>query len=276
MSHTPEDQLIQAKKSLGIHDVVVLCGSMRFAEQMAEVAIEESVAGALVLKPDCNMKVPHPLWADPATAEEVKLRLDSQHQQKILLADRVVVVGSYIGDSTRSEIAYARRLGKPIRFTDPEIDYMHALASTGLPSGEAVHTKPETVFYTADVVVINPSDRVLLVERGEDPYRGMNALPGGHVDTGETSRQAAVRELFEETGVRVLPGQLTQVGVFDRPRRDPRGRYVSVAYAVVLDSSVPVRAGDDARLASWWPLDSLPDLAFDHREIISAVAPAAS
>lgn len=119
---SPEEKLADGKSRLGIRDVVVLCGSMRFAEEMAEAAIVESVAGALVLKPDCNMKLPHPLWSDPVEAEALKVRLDGQHRQKIRLADRVLVVGSYIGSSTTAEIAYARELGKPIRFTHPEVD----------------------------------------------------------------------------------------------------------------------------------------------------------
>lgn len=120
---TPEESLADAKARLGIHDVVVLCGSMRFAEQMTEVAVEESVLrGSLVLKPDCNMKLAHRLWADPVQAEALKARLDDQHRQKIRLAHRVIVVGDYIGDSTRAEIAYARELGKPIRFTYPDVD----------------------------------------------------------------------------------------------------------------------------------------------------------
>lgn len=122
-SLTPEEKLADGKARLGINDVVVLCGSMRNADLMTEVAIEESVLrGAIVLKPDCNMKVPHPLWADPVEAEALKVRLDDQHKQKIRLADRVIVVGDYIGDSTRSEIAYARELGRPVRFTHPEVD----------------------------------------------------------------------------------------------------------------------------------------------------------
>lgn len=120
---SPEEKLADGKKALGIHDVVVLCGSMRFAEEMTEVAIEESVLrGSLVLKPDCNMKRPHRLWSNPVKAEALKLRLDDQHRQKIRLADRVIVVGDYIGDSTRLEIAYARALGKPVRFTHPDVD----------------------------------------------------------------------------------------------------------------------------------------------------------
>lgn len=119
---SPERMLEHAKRLLGIRDVVVLCGSMRFASLMSEVAITESVAGALVLKPDCNMKLDHPLWSDPDAAEALKERLDEQHQQKIRLADRVIVVGDYVGKSTRSEIEYARSINKPIRFTHPQID----------------------------------------------------------------------------------------------------------------------------------------------------------
>lgn len=120
---TAEEKLAEAKKALGIRDVVVLCGSMRFAGLMAEVAVRESVLhGSLVLKPDCNMKIAHPLWADPAEAEALKIQLDDQHRQKIRLADRVLVVGDYIGGSTRAEIAYARSLGKPLEFTHPEVD----------------------------------------------------------------------------------------------------------------------------------------------------------
>jgi hypothetical protein len=138
-----EEKLADAKERLGIRDVVVLCGSMRFADQMAEVAIVESVGGAdggaLVLKPDCNLKHPHPLWADPSQAEALKARLDDQHRQKIRLADRVIVVGDYIGDSTRGEIAYARELGKPVTFTDPTIAGQY-----GADRGEITmsHTNP--------------------------------------------------------------------------------------------------------------------------------------
>lgn len=118
---SPEEKLTNAMRRLGIHDVVVLCGSMRFADQMAQVAITESVYGALVLKPDCNMKLPHRLWADPVEAEAIKVRLDDQHRQKIRLAHRVIVVGDYAGDSTRAEIAYARELGKPVIFLDSRL-----------------------------------------------------------------------------------------------------------------------------------------------------------
>lgn len=128
----------------------------------------------------------------------------------------------------------------------------------------------ETIRFTADVVVTTTDNRVLLIERGWPPYVGQWALPGGHVDFGETSRQAAARELAEETGVHAAPDELTQVGVFDAPDRDPRGRYVTVAYRLTVISTLPIEAGDDAVRAEWWPLDALPPLAFDHADIIRA------
>ncbi|WP_326768847.1 NUDIX hydrolase [Streptomyces sp. NBC_01591] len=127
----------------------------------------------------------------------------------------------------------------------------------------------ETIRYTADVVAMTPDGHVLLIERGWDPYEGHWALPGGHIDIREESRPAAVRELFEETRVRVDPGDLRQIGVWDAPGRDPRGRYVTVAYAVMVPADTVAQAGDDARTARWWPLDDVPErLAFDHADIL--------
>lgn len=128
----------------------------------------------------------------------------------------------------------------------------------------------ETIRYTADTVVTTTDGYVLLIERGWDPFKGQWALPGGHVDPGETSRDAAARELAEEAGVHAAPEELTQIGVFDLPGRDPRGRYVTVAYHLPVIPGTIVEAGDDATLAQWWPLNALPDLAFDHADIIAA------
>jgi len=135
----------------------------------------------------------------------------------------------------------------------------------------------ERPFYTADVVAVTPDGRVLLIQRGWDPFEGAWALPGGHVDAGETALDAAVRELAEETGVRVAGTDLTLVGVFDRPGRDPRGRYVTVAYTVTVPAGTTARAGDDAVDVLWVPLgapaEGLPAdsaLAFDHAEILTA------
>ncbi|MGW1534447.1 hypothetical protein [Streptomyces aureus] len=101
--------------------IVVLCGSTQFWEQLAEANLYETAAGHIVLAPGCNMKEPHPLWQNPGQAERLKNQLDYLHHRKIDLADEVLVVnpGGYIGESTRREIAYAASLGKPIRYTHP-------------------------------------------------------------------------------------------------------------------------------------------------------------
>jgi 8-oxo-dGTP diphosphatase len=127
---------------------------------------------------------------------------------------------------------------------------------------------PEKVFYTADVVCIRGGS-VLLIKRGWPPHEGAWALPGGHVDAGETSRTAAARELQEETGVQVDPEDLDLVGVYDAPGRDPRGRYVSVAYTVEVPADTVARAGDDAADTQWVLLGTPGELAFDHNAIVA-------
>lgn len=101
---------------------VTICGSTRFWDLMAEVECALTWRGYIVLRPGCNMKKPHPLWADPAQAEAGKARLDALHRDKIAASDWVIVVGDYIGDSTRSEIKYAKSLGTPIHYTHPQAD----------------------------------------------------------------------------------------------------------------------------------------------------------
>lgn len=119
---SPEEKLADAKARLGIPTIVVICGSTRFMPEMVEADVLETAAGKIVVKPGCNMKVPHSLWADRVEAEALKASLDDLHRAKIRLADEVLVVGDYIGDSTRAEIAYAREIGKPVRFTHPQVD----------------------------------------------------------------------------------------------------------------------------------------------------------
>ncbi|MBQ0887547.1 hypothetical protein KBZ94_21865 [Streptomyces sp. RM72] len=119
---TPEGKLAAAKKLLGLPRIVVVCGSTRFMTEMNEADVRETMAGKIVVKPGIDMKSPHALRSDPVEAEALKTRLGDLHRAKIRLADEVLIVGDYIGDSTRAEIAYARSLGKPLRFTHPEVD----------------------------------------------------------------------------------------------------------------------------------------------------------
>jgi len=97
---------------------VTLCGSTKFWAEFAEVNLRETAEGRIVMAPGCNMKVAHPAWGDPGTVEALKVRLDALHFAKIRAAHVVVVVSDatgYIGKSTHREIAYALRLGLPVR-----------------------------------------------------------------------------------------------------------------------------------------------------------------
>lgn len=123
---------------------------------------------------------------------------------------------------------------------------------------------------TADSVILAPDAEgeywVLLVRRGNDPFKGMWALPGGFMDMDETLEQCARRELKEETGVDV-PVRFEELGSFSTVDRDPRGRTVTVAFLAVIPMA-EARGGDDAADAQWFPLNALPPLAFDHEEIM--------
>jgi 8-oxo-dGTP diphosphatase len=123
---------------------------------------------------------------------------------------------------------------------------------------------------TVDVVALvasAPAPRVLLVQRGNPPFAGSWALPGGFVEEGERVVDAAPRELVEETGLQA--GALELLGVYDTPGRDPRGWTVSVVYLARPPSETPVAGGDDASDARWFSVDALPELAFDHALIIA-------
>lgn len=124
---------------------------------------------------------------------------------------------------------------------------------------------------TVDVVTFSLRDerlQVLLIQRLDAPYAGMWALPGGFVQMDESLEVAAERELYEETGVENI--YLEQLYTYGDPQRDPRGRVVTIAYFALVPSDKPVRSegGSDAGKACWFAVDELPDLAFDHGDIV--------
>ena len=122
---------------------------------------------------------------------------------------------------------------------------------------------------TADCIVITREDdaKVLLIQRADEPYKGCWAFPGGFMNMDETTEECAIRELEEETGLKV--NDTHQIGAFSKVDRDPRGRTITVAYLAIIDKPTPVVGQDDAAVAEWWPLSALPQLAFDHDEIMA-------
>jgi len=109
---------------------------------------------------------------------------------------------------------------------------------------------------------------ILLIKRKNEPFQDKWAIPGGFVDYDEEIEDAAKRELEEETNIKDIP--LEQLGTFGRVGRDPRGRTVSVVYYANIDdaSKLNIKAQDDAKEVQWFSVKKLPDLAFDHAEII--------
>lgn len=128
----------------------------------------------------------------------------------------------------------------------------------------------ETIRVTVDAVVFGYDAaqglQLLLIRRLIDPWKGHWALPGGFVLPHEDLEQAVLRELREETGVRL--NYLEQLYTYGKPGRDPRGRVVSIAYyGLAVPGQHTLQATTDAAEAAWYPVSSLPPLAFDHAQI---------
>ena len=141
---------------------------------------------------------------------------------------------------------------------------------------------------TADICIVAQKDgenRILLIRRGNHPCLGMWALPGGFSEEGERIEETAARELLEETGISMSADDLTLVGIYSKPGRDPRGWTVSAAYLAVVDpEKVKPIAADDADAVGWFTIIRKEDaillkdhetelgedrIAFDHYEIIT-------
>lgn len=113
---------------------------------------------------------------------------------------------------------------------------------------------------------------VLLIARKNDPFQHFYALPGGFIDMDETLEESALRELKEETGIHGV--NIEQFWSYGDPGRDPRGRCVTVLFIGRIDEEHAydqTKAGDDAESAKWFPINKLPQLAFDHREILDHI-----
>jgi 8-oxo-dGTP diphosphatase len=124
---------------------------------------------------------------------------------------------------------------------------------------------------TTDIVIFTIRDKrlkVLLIRRGAAPFRGKWALPGGFVNIDEDLEDGARRELAEETGVSGV--FLEQLYTFGAPDRDPRERVITVAYYALIPSDrLEISAATDAEAVGWFALDELPELAFDHAQIVA-------
>ncbi len=122
---------------------------------------------------------------------------------------------------------------------------------------------------TVDAIVYfveEKTTKVLLIERGRDPFKNKWALPGGFIEMDETLEKACIRELEEETGLAVK--EMKQFRAYDALDRDPRHRTISVVFSAKLDAEQKVNGSDDASNAAWFSLDELPELAFDHAQIL--------
>ncbi|MFA5830003.1 MAG: NUDIX domain-containing protein [Candidatus Gracilibacteria bacterium] len=129
--------------------------------------------------------------------------------------------------------------------------------------------KPAIATDSVIFTIIEDKLHVLLIERKNDPFKDKWALPGGFMEWEESTKQSAARELAEETGLKGV--QLEQFGVFDKPGRDPRGTVVSIEFCgLVRAENVEPKGADDAKIAQWFAMNDLPDLAFDHAEVLKA------
>ena len=124
---------------------------------------------------------------------------------------------------------------------------------------------------TVDAIVFalsykTASPKILLINRKNEPFKGQWALPGGFVDLDEELETAITRELEEETGLKNIP--LEQFRTYGKIGRDPRGRQITIVYMGIIENPAKLKAGDDAALARWFPIEKLPpNMAFDHHDI---------
>lgn len=126
--------------------------------------------------------------------------------------------------------------------------------------------RPMLTVYAVVYAWVTGRIKLLLIQRGKEPFKGRWAFPGGYLELDEELKDAAARELQEETGLAGVT--LEQMHTFGTLGRDPRGRTISVVYlGRVSPDRMDVRAGDDAAEAQWFDAEDLPSMAFDHDRI---------
>ncbi|MCK5067851.1 MAG: NUDIX hydrolase [Bacteroidales bacterium] len=125
---------------------------------------------------------------------------------------------------------------------------------------------------TSDIAVLRLEaiPEILLVQRKDQPFKDMWALPGGFMEMEESLEEAARRELMEETGIKA--GELIRFDTYDKPGRDPRGRTITQVFVMIWKEEMGTpEAGSDAANLKWFGLTELPELAFDHAFILADV-----
>lgn len=130
--------------------------------------------------------------------------------------------------------------------------------------------RTSNIFVSVDTVIFRKNDtetEILLIKRKNEPFKNLWAIPGGFVEENEDLETAAKRELKEETSIEI--DTLIQLKAFGTPFRDPRNHVVSIAFVGFVDNDKIALAADDALETKWFEVNELPNLAFDHDEIIN-------
>ena len=126
--------------------------------------------------------------------------------------------------------------------------------------------RPMVTVDTLVFTIRNNQLQVLLIQRGQEPFKGLWAIPGGFIEMDEDLIDAACRELMEETSLAGI--ELEQFHTFGQPGRDPRGRQITVVFIGAASPEAYIKAGDDAQNVQWFNVHELPNMAFDHEMII--------
>ena len=172
-----------------------------------------------------------------------------------------------IAENAGGEIVHSTRGGKEggvSRLTELGEKVLREFDSKSMALTSQLENDWKKPSVTADGIVVK-GDKILLIKRGRDPFKGSYALPGGFLEEGERLEDCVVREVREETGLDTEIVSL--VGVYSDPDRDPRGHFVTAVYRLKPVGG-RVKAGDDAAHVEWVRRDRLPEFAFDHGRIV--------